>query len=65
MNKLQKFGVEIFDGSNWNKSTTKLDTLCMIINYSMKTEIGEVYECNSNYLDLANPDGIAMETKEK
>ena len=51
-----------YDGSAWVRDDN-YRCICMDINFSIKTEQGSVYECNSDMIDTCVPDGIASETK--
>ena len=60
--ELMKYGNYRFDGSAWVKDDN-YRCICMDINFSIKTEQGSVYECNSSMIDTCIPDGITSETK--
>jgi hypothetical protein len=59
---LNKYGYWTYDGSLWNQSDD-YRVVCMRVNFSIKTEQGSVYECNSSMIDTCIPDGITSETK--
>lgn len=61
-NELNKYGYWTYDGSLWNQSDD-YRVVCMRVNFSIKTEQGSVYECNSSMIDTCIPDGITSETK--
>ena len=59
---LVKYGNWRYDGSTWvNDDDWRAIALAM--NFSIKTEQGSVYECNSFMPDTCIPDGITSESK--
>lgn len=53
-----------FDGSVWVQDDN-YRALAIAMNFSIPTEAGKVYECNSSMIDTCIPNGITLETKTK
>jgi hypothetical protein len=59
---LVKYGNWRYDGSTWVQDDD-WRAIALAMNFSIKTEQGSVYECNSFMPDTCIPDGITSESK--
>lgn len=57
-----KYGYYRYDGSTWLQESNK-KSIVLRLNFSIPTENGKVYECNSSMLDTCIPNWVTLETK--